>query len=272
MTLTKTEFHFVETKRMLYNKQRVHIQPSISAGGTLSMSPTDMSAFLRRIALFAEMDDDELLNLSRDLRQRAFVAGETVFFQGDAGSSVYLIASGSVRIYVLGEDGQEVSVMIYGPGDLFGEMSLIDQLPRSATAVAVQDSTLWVMTGQDFERHLRASPQLALNLMLALSTRLRESNESVMSLASLDVTRRIAKRLLSLAIRQGESLPDGRIRIGSKLTQGDLASLISASRESTNRALRALQKKGLIDVQDGYLILLKPDELSSLIGTDETWW
>jgi len=107
--------------------------------------------------------------------------------------------------------------------------------------------------------------------MLALSTRLREANESVKSLASLDVPRRIAKRLLSLALRQGVQTGDG-IRIASRLTQGDLASLISASRESTNRALRTLQRNGLIDMQDGYIILLKPDELSSLIGDDETWW
>jgi hypothetical protein len=88
----------------------------------------------------------------------------------------------------------------------------------------------------------------------------------------LDVTRRIAKRLLSLALRQGERLTDDSIRITSPLTQGDLASLISASRESTNRALRALQRKGLLDMQDGHIILLKPGELSNLLGTEETWW
>lgn len=263
--MTLTDLSFVEMQRILYNKVSIN-----RSGG--SPLPAEMINFLRRVPLFAEMDDEELLNLSRDLHRHAFKAGETIFFQGDPGNSVYLIASGAVRIYVLGEDGQEVSVMIYGPGDLFGEMSLLDQLPRSATAVAIEDSLLWVMTGQDFERHLRNSHQLALNLMLTLSARLREANESVLSLASLDVTRRIAKRLLSLAIRQGESLPDGRIRLSSRLTQGDLASLISASRESTNRALRALQKRGLIDVQEGYLILLKPDELSGLIGADETWW
>lgn len=263
--MTLTDLSFVETQRILYNQ----VSANRSGGSPL---PAEMINFLHRVPLFAEMDDEELLNLSRDLHRHTIKAGETIFFQGDPGNSVYLIASGAVRIYVLGEDGQEVSVMIYGPGDLFGEMSLLDQLPRSATAVAIEDSLLWVMTGQDFERHLRNSHQLALNLMLTLSARLREANESVLSRASLDVTRRIAKRLLSLAIRQGESLPDGRIRLSSRLTQGDLASLISASRESTNRALRALQKRGLIDMQDGYLILLKPDELSGLIGADETWW
>jgi CRP-like cAMP-binding protein len=130
---------------------------------------------------------------------------------------------------------------------------------------------LWVMSGDDFRRHLRMSHQLALNLMLTLSTRLRQANESIKSLVTLDVTSRIAKKLVSLALRQGVETVSG-VRINSRLTQGELASLISASRESTNRALRALQRRGLIDVQDGYIVLLRPDELSNLVGHDETWW
>jgi CRP-like cAMP-binding protein len=107
--------------------------------------------------------------------------------------------------------------------------------------------------------------------MLLLSKRVRQMNESIKSLTSLDVIRRLAKRLLSLALRQGERTERG-IRIASRLTQGDLATLIGTSRESTNRALRDLQCKGLIDMQDGYIILLEPGELSKLIGTEDTWW
>jgi len=235
------------------------------------MSADGLVEFLRGVAMFAEMTDAELASLARDLRRRSLVSGETLFYQGDPGRSLYIIESGTIRIYVHAEDGQEVSVVLYGPGDLFGEMSLLDQLPRSATAVAMEDAVLWVMSGDDFYRHLHINHQLALNVMLTLSTRLRETNEAVKSLASLDVTRRIAKKLLSLALRQGERTEKG-VRITSRLTQGALASLISASRESTNRALRALERKGLIETEDGYLILLKPDDLSSLVGSDETWW
>jgi CRP-like cAMP-binding protein len=222
--------------------------------------------------MFAEMDDAELIRLGKDLKQKWIDAKKIIFYQGDPGKTAYIAESGTVRIYVHAEDGQEVSVTIYGPGDLFGEMSLLDQLPRSATAVAIEKTVLWVMSDQDFYRHLRTSHQLALNVMLILSTRLRKTNESIKSLASLDVTRRIAKRLLSLAWQRGEQLADGSILITSPLTQRDLASLISASRESTNRALRALQRKGLIGMQEGHIVLLKPGDLSSLVGTDETWW
>ena len=205
------------------------------------MSKDDRIVFLKTVRMFAEMDDGELARLAGDLRRRSLLAGETLFFQGDPGHAVYILESGTVRIYVHAEDGQEVSVVLYGAGDLFGEMSLLDQLPRSATAVATEDAVLWVMSDEDFCLHLRTSPQLALNVMLTLSTRLRETNEAIKSLASLDVTRRIAN-------------------------------LISASRESTNRALRALQRKGLIDWRDGHVIILQPGELSNLVGSDETWW
>ena len=235
------------------------------------MSKNNLLSFLRNISMFAEMDNAELTQMTKDLKRKTFESGQTIFFQGDPGNNLYIIKSGTVRIYVHAKDGQEISVTIYGPGDLFGEMSLIDQQPRSATAIAVEDATMWTMSGADFYRHLQNSHQLALNIMLTLSARLRQTNESFMSLASLDVTRRVAKRLLSLALRQGEKTKEG-IRITSPLTQGDLASLISASRESTNRVLRALQRKGLVDMQNRYIILLQPGKLSSLIGSDETWW
>jgi CRP/FNR family transcriptional regulator len=235
------------------------------------MPADDRLTFLRAVPIFAEMDDAELASLAEDTVRRSYAAGETLFYQGDPGKAVYIVESGTVRIYVHAEDGQEVSIGICGRGDLFGEMSLLDQMPRSGSAEVTEDTVLWVMSGEDFDRHLHTSHQLALNVMLTLSTRLRETNESVKSLASLDVTRRIAKKLLSLALRQGAQTDQG-LQIKSRLTQGALASLISASRESTNRALKALQRKGLIDMQDGHIILLKIDELSSLVGSDETWW
>ncbi len=149
------------------------------------MPKDDRIVFLKTVRMFAEMDDGELARLAGDLRRRSLLAGETLFFQGDPGHAVYILESGTVRIYVHAEDGQEVSVVLYGAGDLFGEMSLLDQLPRSATAVATEDAVLWVMSDEDFCLHLRTSPQLALNVMLTLSTRLRETNEKIKSFVSM---------------------------------------------------------------------------------------
>ncbi len=229
------------------------------------MSATDRGHFLRDISLFSGLDDAELRQLTADMKRRRFTAGQTVFYQGDAGHAVYIIESGRVRIYVHGDEGQEVSVVIYGPGDLFGEMSLIDRQPRSATAVTMEETVLLLMSADDFYRHLRQSHQLALNLMLTLSTRLRDTTETMGALATLDVNRRLIKRLLDLAERHGTITEEG-IRIRGRLTQQALASLISTSRESANRALRALVRQGLIDVRHGRITILKPQDLERLVA------
>jgi len=260
--------HLVEIGGLVYNNAqgRKHSRARATRGER-AMPTSDRRNFLRNVPLFAEMDNDELEKLAGDLKRRFFAAGQTIFYQGDPGHAVYIIESGQVRIYVHGEEGQEVSVVIYGPGDLFGEMSLLDQKPRSATAAVMEDSVLLAMSADDFYRHLRQSHQLALNLMLALSTRLRQANEAVESLATLDVNRRLIKKLLQLAERQGTPTEQG-IRLRGRLTQEGLASFISTSRESVNRALRALARKGLIDVRHGRIVLLKPHELERLIASE----
>jgi CRP/FNR family cyclic AMP-dependent transcriptional regulator len=233
------------------------------------MPVDDRLAFLRTVPMFAGMEPAELARLARDLKRRSFASGQAVFYQGDPGTAAYIIESGRVRIYVHAPEGQEVSVVLYGPGDLFGEMALLDRRPRSATAAAMEDTVLLVLGADDLYRHLHQSHQLALNLMLTLSTRLRETNEAVQSLASLDVNRRLIKKLLDLAARQGAPLGEG-IRIRGRLTQQALASMIGTSRESANRALRALERKGLVDAVRGRIVLLKPRELARLIDDQET--
>jgi CRP-like cAMP-binding protein len=221
-------------------------------------------SFLQEIPLLAGMDEAELERLVADLKPQHLEAGQTIFFQGDRGDALYIIESGRVRIYVLAEDGQEVSVNLCNRGDLFGEMALIDQQPRSATAVAMEDTELLVLSSIHFYHHLRESYQLALNIMSTLSVRLRATTQEVQTLTSLDVSERIVRKLLQLAQRQGTSTQEG-IRIRGRLTQTELASLISASRESTNRAMRALVRRGLIDVRHGRIILLEPKELAKMI-------
>ena len=234
------------------------------ATGEPTMSPGNRRSFLQLVPLFEGLDDAELERLAADVRRRAYPADQIIFHQGDPGHAVYIVESGRVRIYVQGEDGQEVSVSIYDPGDIFGEMSLIERQPRSATAVTMEDSVLLIIHDEDFYRHLQASHQLALNLMLTLSARLRDTTETVESLATLDVNRRLIKKLLHLAERQGVVTEEG-IRIRGTLTQQALASLIGTSRESANRALSALARQGLIDVQHGHITIRKLRELERLI-------
>jgi CRP/FNR family transcriptional regulator len=120
--------------------------------------------FFRRVPLLANLSETELEALARDFSQRQFRQGETIFQQGDSGQMLYLIESGQVRIYVQSEEGQETSVIVYGPGDLFGELSVIDEGPRSASAIAMEDTIVHLLSRDRFA-NMRRSSQLALDFL-----------------------------------------------------------------------------------------------------------
>ncbi len=219
--------------------------------------------FLRGIPLCAGLSSNDLQALARDLVPRRFAAGETLFREGDPGQALYLLAAGQVRIYVQGEEGQETSVNLCGPGDVFGELAVIDDRPRSASAVAGEEALAYVLSRDLFRAHVRRCPQLALNLLNALSVRVRYNTEQVGSLATLDIPARLARKLLALVEMHG--VPDGDgVRIEVALTQSDLASLIGATRESINKALAAFRRQGLIRLADGRIVVVDRERLAAL--------
>jgi len=221
---------------------------------------TAILEFLRQMPLFAGLSDTELESVARDFVTRQFRQGETIFRQGDAGQLLYLIRSGSVRIFVMDEEGRETSVVLYGPGDVFGELAVIDELPRSASVIAMEDTAVLALTRDQLREHMRREPLLAHNFLKALSRRLRSSTQQVETLAFLDVQGRLARRLLQLADEHGVA-EEGGVRINSPLTQSDLASLIGATRESINKALGAFRRRGLVNTVQGYIVIVDPDAL-----------
>jgi CRP/FNR family transcriptional regulator/CRP/FNR family cyclic AMP-dependent transcriptional regulator len=158
---------------------------------------------MRRVPLFADLTDAQLETLIQDFNRRQFRRDEAIFQQGDPGQALYMVESGQVRIYVQDEEGQEVSVILCGPGDLFGELALIDGLPRSASAVAMEDTVVLALSHDHFREQMRRYPQMALNLMKALSVRVRYNTQQVGSLTLLDIPGRLAHKLLELAQDHG---------------------------------------------------------------------
>ena len=216
--------------------------------------------FLKRVPLLANLSETELEALARDFSQRRFQQGETIFQQGDSGHMLYLIESGLVRIYVQSEQGQEMSVNVFGPGDLFGELSVIDEEPRSASVVAMEDTIVHLLSRERFREHMRRSPQLALDFLKALSVRVRYSTQQVGNLTLLDISGRLARKLLELAQLHGVVEPDG-VRIDLALTQSDLASLVGTTRESVNKAMGAFRRQGLVRMQRGHMVIVDADAL-----------
>ncbi len=223
----------------------------------------DRIEFLKRLPLFANLSDAELTALAKEFTVRHFQQGEMIFFQGDPGQALYLLDAGRVRIYVQDDGGQETSVIFYSAGDIFGELAAIDGMPRSASAIVAEETIVHVLTRERLRAHLLASPQLAYNFMQALAVRVRYSTLQMNSLTLHDVPSRLARKLLELAQGYGRVTADG-VKIDMSLTQTDLASLIGATRESTNKALGNLKRGGVIRMEQNQITMVDPEALREI--------
>lgn len=227
----------------------------------------DTIEFLQNTNLFGGLSQVALQRMMPDLGERPFAPGNIIFRQGDPGRVLYLVKSGQVRIFINGLDGTETSVILLGrPGDIFGELAVIDGLPRSATAVAMEATVLLVINREAFRDHMRQNPQLALNFMQELSSKVRHNTRNIDSLTTLPVPQRLARKLMEMAQDYGRATDKG-VFINTSLTQGQLASLIGATRESTNKALRDFRQRDWIAMENGRITILDPDALRAEIAS-----
>jgi len=220
-------------------------------------------SMLRKVSLFAGLSDQELEVLADSLGKRTFGKGMIIFHKGSPGQTLYIIESGKVRIFIISESGQEISVNIYGAGDVFGELALLDGLPRSAGAMAMEKTVTLTLHRDDFLRHLEDYPRMAKSIMEVLSTRLRYTTTYAESLSFLNVYGRVAAKLLELADRYGVQ-KDG-VEIDLRLTQAELATWVVATRESVNKVLGTFRDQGVIKVEAQRITILDRRELERRI-------
>jgi len=199
---------------------------------------------LRSIPLFKEVNDDDLRVMEAVAIEKHVPKGQVVLTEGEVGDSLYTIASGRVKVFIGDEDGREIILKILGPGDFFGEMSLIDSQPRSASVSTLEASVFRVLSHQDFEMCLERAPRIGSTVMQALAKRLRDADRKISTLALMDVYGRVANTLLELAINS-----NGKLIVGEKLSQQDIANMVGASREMVNRILKDLSDRGYISVE-----------------------
>src|SRR5262245_51023294 len=153
---------------------------------------------LKRVPLFSDLADGELGRFADVTREREYPRNSVILFEDDPGDALYIVSSGQVKVVLIGEDGREVILSVLGDGDFFGEMSLIDDEPRSAHVIAMKDSHLLVLRREDFQGLLMQTPAIALAMLRELTRRLRRVDEKVGSLVLLDVNGRVARLLLDL--------------------------------------------------------------------------
>jgi CRP-like cAMP-binding protein len=174
-----------------------------------------------------------------------------------------IIVSGRVRISLVSEDGREVTLTVLGPGEVLGEMTLLDGGECSADATAQEDCVLLALERAQFQRLLRSNSELCLHLLAVLCQRLRRSNAALEDMALLDLSTRLGRLLLRLCGDYGVA-SSGGTRIEVKLSQKDLSSLAGASREKVNRQLRQWESNGILGKDGGRLLIIKPEALAPL--------
>ena len=210
---------------------------------TTTNTATSTVDFLASVPLLSGLDRAELQRFAEVTREKAYPRGSVILFENDPGDALYIVREGRVKVVLVGEDGREVILGVLGVGDHFGELSLIDNQPRSAHVIAMDDSNLLVLYRDDFRRRVETSPAVALALLTELSRRLRRADEKIGGLVLLDVPGRIARVLL-------ENAPDEASNVVQRrLTHQTIAQMIGASRETVSRAMREFQDAGLIRVE-----------------------
>jgi CRP/FNR family transcriptional regulator/CRP/FNR family cyclic AMP-dependent transcriptional regulator len=212
---------------------------------------------LRTIPIFSELGEEEFARLARVATRRRYPKDTVVFFENEQGDSLFMILEGRVKVTILGDDGREIILSVLGPGDFFGEMSLLDNEPRSATAIAMEDSELLSILRADFQGVIAGDTSTILALVKSLTGRLRRANHQISTLALLDVYGRVARVILDMAREEGRRLKDGRISF-RRATHQEIANRIGTTRETVTRMFKDLERQGLIQV-DGKEIVLQPD-------------
>jgi len=204
---------------------------------------TQTADFLATIPLFSGLPAEELERFAELTRERSYPKGSVILFQDDPGDSLFVLRDGRVKVVLIGEDGREVILGVLEPGAHFGELALIDDQPRSAHVIAMEDAQLLVLRREDFKRRVEANPTVAWALLTELSRRLRRADVKIGGLVLLDVPGRIARLLLDLSAESGSE------QIEKPLTHQTIAQMIGASRETVSRAMKEFQDAGLIRVE-----------------------
>ena len=228
------------------------------------MEPDKETTYFKQVSFFADLPEEEIQVLSSATKRRTFRAGEVIFHRDDPGQVLYMIKEGKVKICNISPDGQEVSLAVLGKGEYFGEFALLDGLPRSADAVALEKVESYTLQRSDFHNIILKNPKIAILVLEALSKRLRNTDQMVEDLIFLDVYGRVAKKLLELADAHGVKTDEG-VRIDVRLTQQELASMVGASRESVNKVLGYFTDKNFISTDKHRITIHNMNDLKRRI-------
>ncbi|HET6868623.1 MAG TPA: Crp/Fnr family transcriptional regulator [Solirubrobacteraceae bacterium] len=232
----------------------------------MTPSSEDTIALLSRVPVFSTLSGEDLVHVAQVAMTRQFEAGAVVFREGDEGSTCYIVRTGRARAIREHPDGRSITLAHFDPGDIFGEMAMLDGERRSATVEATEDTEAIAILSADMHRLLREHPDISVKLIAALGQRLRSTNERLARQSFQTVQSRVAAALAQLvaaARSEGEGAAERDVLITT--TQAELAQLAGSSRESASRFLAVLERAGIITQGRGRLTVHDPEALGRYV-------
>ena len=238
------------------------VSPSLPQSARRPRAGSAELAVLRGHPVFGALEPAQLEQLVSYARTRRVAAGTTLFSKGDPGTELFAVSAGTVKISVPAPDGREAMFNLLHPGEIFGEIALLDGRPRTADAMAMTDCELTVIERRDFLAFVHGEPNVALQLIALLCERLRIASEHYEEVVFLDLPTRLARILLQLADQTEAGAAEPKL----KITQREISQMLGSTRESVNKQLRAWSKRGVIALERGGIVVYRLATLAAIAG------
>jgi CRP/FNR family cyclic AMP-dependent transcriptional regulator len=226
----------------------------------------DARRLLEEWDLFRSLTPDERQRILEHAHLHRFAAGETIFLKGSAGQGMMAVLTGEVRISVPSAEGKEIVLAILHAGEIFGELALLDGKERTADALALSPCEIGSLERRDLLPLLRQQPELCMKLLEGLCEKLRRTTAQVEEVLFLQLPTRLAKTLLKVAVRRIS--PTEGIGLQIRLSQRELGSMIGGTRESVNKCLNEWQRRGIIRIRDGVVVVVDLPALKRLADAE----
>lgn len=223
---------------------------------------TETVESLKKINLFAFLNDEQLEQVAQLIIERSYKAGRIIFFENEPGEAVFFLKSGRIKITKADDDGREQILHFVNPGEMFAEVVLFGDSSYPATAEVIEDAEVQLIRNEDMDKLILDQPDIALGFLRIMAQRLRFAQRQINELALMSTTRRMASMLLFLAADQGVETGKG-IKINISLTKQDLANLIGTSRETANRILSDFRRQKAVEVNKQEIIVTDKEKLKS---------
>ncbi len=233
--------------------------PQDKTGDTRSFSSSKL-AVLRKHPMFSDLEPAALDQLCRYAKHSTLKRGATIVSRGDPGNSLIAVVSGTAKVSVSSADGRSAILNLIGPGEIFGEVAVLDGLARTADVTANTNCEIFIIDRRDFLPFVRSQPALAMKLIELLCTRLRRTSDQVEEVILQNLPGRLASALLRLTEKH-KLAPGGRT---IAITQQEISEMVGMTRESINKQLRAWAARNWVRLEHGAIVVLDAEPLRAL--------